>query len=216
MEDWGGHAAPPCLFLCRWPVGGSAVVPVCGISPRQAMHHILPCHRFPLNPTPSSHGGDGQRTGAGSPGGGDAWQPCPACCLCRPPCTQVRFGPREWRHLAALAGNRQPWLCGEPACRRQTHMPLLAHHSGSSLARFTPPRPTDPYPQPLLALYLPEQAKRSGTVAWSPLNDHRGLLACGTVANAIDDSFETTADLEVICSDGIILDAQHAFAHGCL
>jgi hypothetical protein len=41
------------------------------------------------------------------------------------------------------------------------------------------------------------QAKRSAAVAWSPLNNDRGLLACGTVANAIDDSFETTADLEV-------------------
>ena len=41
------------------------------------------------------------------------------------------------------------------------------------------------------------QAKRSATVAWSPLNGSRGLVATGTVANAIDDSFETTADLEV-------------------
>lgn len=34
-------------------------------------------------------------------------------------------------------------------------------------------------------------------MAWSPLNGSRGLIATGTVANAIDDSFETTADLEV-------------------
>jgi len=38
-------------------------------------------------------------------------------------------------------------------------------------------------------------------VAWSPLNQERGLLAVGTVANAIDDSFETTADLEVMAVD---------------
>ncbi|KAJ1471406.1 hypothetical protein T484DRAFT_1977796 [Baffinella frigidus] len=48
---------------------------------------------------------------------------------------------------------------------------------------------------------LLKTAKRSATVAWSPLNDNRGLLAVGTVANAIDDSFETTADLEILQVD---------------
>lgn len=45
------------------------------------------------------------------------------------------------------------------------------------------------------------QVKRSGTVAWSPINQERGLIAVGTVANAIDDSFETTADLEIMAVD---------------
>jgi hypothetical protein len=45
------------------------------------------------------------------------------------------------------------------------------------------------------------QAKRSGTVAWSPIDQERGLIAVGTVANAIDDSFETTADLEIMSVD---------------
>jgi protein transport protein SEC31 len=45
------------------------------------------------------------------------------------------------------------------------------------------------------------QSKHSATVAWSPLNSDRGLLAVGTVANAIDDSFETTADLEILQVD---------------
>lgn len=48
---------------------------------------------------------------------------------------------------------------------------------------------------------LHRQVKRSATVAWSPLNHERGFLAVGTVANAIDDSFETTADLEVMAVD---------------
>lgn len=46
-----------------------------------------------------------------------------------------------------------------------------------------------------------EQAKRPATTVWSPLSDQRGLLAAGTVANAIDDSFETTADLEIFAVD---------------
>lgn len=45
------------------------------------------------------------------------------------------------------------------------------------------------------------QVKRSGTVAWSPISQERGFIAVGTVANAIDDSFETTADLEVMSVD---------------
>lgn len=55
----------------------------------------------------------------------------------------------------------------------------------------------------LIATILNEflQAKRSATVAWSPLSSHRGLIAVGTVANAIDDSFETTADLEILSID---------------
>lgn len=54
-----------------------------------------------------------------------------------------------------------------------------------------------PFPHTLLV----QQTKRSGTVAWSPINQERGFIAVGTVANAIDDSFETTADLEVMSVD---------------
>ena len=38
---------------------------------------------------------------------------------------------------------------------------------------------------------------RSATVAWCPLHDRSGLLAAGTVANAISDSFDASAALEI-------------------
>eukprot|EP00307_Rebecca_sp_RCC1486_P002525 CAMPEP_0119433260 /NCGR_PEP_ID=MMETSP1335-20130426/49318_1 /TAXON_ID=259385 /ORGANISM="Chrysoculter rhomboideus, Strain RCC1486" /LENGTH=482 /DNA_ID=CAMNT_0007459095 /DNA_START=9 /DNA_END=1454 /DNA_ORIENTATION=+ len=42
-----------------------------------------------------------------------------------------------------------------------------------------------------------KSVSRSGTVAWSTSAERPGLLATGTVAGAIDDSFESTAQLEI-------------------
>lgn len=42
---------------------------------------------------------------------------------------------------------------------------------------------------------------RSGTFAWSATSDHPALLATGTVAGAIDDTFQSSAQLEVFSLD---------------
>ncbi|EOD32827.1 hypothetical protein EMIHUDRAFT_253252, partial [Emiliania huxleyi CCMP1516] len=42
---------------------------------------------------------------------------------------------------------------------------------------------------------------RSATVAWSSSNEHSGLLAAGTVAGAISDTFDSTSHLDVFSLD---------------
>ena len=42
---------------------------------------------------------------------------------------------------------------------------------------------------------------RSATVAWCPLTSQAGLIAAGTVANAISDSFDASAALEIFSLD---------------
>ena len=43
--------------------------------------------------------------------------------------------------------------------------------------------------------------QRSATVAWSPTSQHATLMAAGTVAGAISDSFDATAQLELFSLD---------------
>jgi len=62
----------------------------------------------------------------------------------------------------SIGKDRKPWHSAEPAFSRHTNMPLLARFSGRSLARSTPPRPTDPHPQPPFALPLPETGQAVG------------------------------------------------------
>ena len=42
---------------------------------------------------------------------------------------------------------------------------------------------------------------RSATVAWCPVNEKGELVAAGTVANAISDSFDASAALEIFAQD---------------
>lgn len=43
--------------------------------------------------------------------------------------------------------------------------------------------------------------QRSATVAWSPTSQHAALMAAGTVAGAISDSFDASAQLELFSLD---------------
>lgn len=43
--------------------------------------------------------------------------------------------------------------------------------------------------------------QRSATVAWGPTSAHSNLMAAGTVAGAISDSFDATAHLEIFSLD---------------
>ena len=43
--------------------------------------------------------------------------------------------------------------------------------------------------------------KRSATVAWGASSDYANLLAAGTVAGAISDSFDTSSQLEILSVD---------------
>ena len=114
---------------------------------------------------------------------------------------------RKPRHTAFCQLRRARFLVG--AHRAQSAMRHTRRHARGNVGARRGARADSAQTRRLCPLQaeMPKVGSipRSATVAWSSSNEHSGLLAAGTVAGAISDTFDSTSHLDVrdACSAGL-------------